>query len=241
MHTRVSPDEEPMTLDETIGALEALGTAQNRKVYARHGINAPMYGVSYANLNKMVRKIKLDQPLAEALWATGNHDARALATRIADPSMMNADQLDVWARDIDNSILAGELGALASTSRTGLTRFRKWTSRRGEWVATAGWNTFTEMVLNDHGDIDEALLDACLERIETRIHSQPNRVRYAMNNALIAIGTFNANYRDRAIAAAKRIGPVDVDHGDTNCTTPDAVRYIQKSFARKEKKRMKRQ
>ena len=230
-----------MTLDETIGALEALGTAQNRKVYARHGINAPMYGVSYANLNKMVRKIKLDQPLAEALWATGNHDARALATRIADPSMMNADKLDVWARDIDNSILAGELGALASTSRTGLTRFRKWTSRRGEWVATAGWNTFTEMVLNDHGDIDEALLDACLERIETRIHSQPNRVRYAMNNALIAIGTFNANYRDRAIAAAKRIGPVVVDHGDTNCKTPDAVRYIQKSFARKEKKRMKRQ
>ena len=229
-----------LTLDETIGALEALGTAQNRKVYARHGINAPMYGVSYANLNKMVRKIKLDQPLAEALWATGNHDARALATRIADPSMMNADQLDVWARDIDNSILAGELGALASTSRTGLTRFRKWTSRRGEWVATAGWNTFTEMVLNDHGDIDEALLDACLERIETRIHSQPNRVRYAMNNALIAIGTFNANYRDRAIAAAKRIGPVDVDHGDTNCKTPDAVRYIQKSFARNEKKRMKR-
>lgn len=229
-----------MTLDETIGALEALGTAQNRKVYARHGINAPMYGVSYANLNKMVRKIKLDQPLAEALWATGNHDARALATRIADPSMMNADQLDVWARDIDNSILAGELGALASTSRTGLTRFRKWTSRRGEWVATAGWNTFTEMVLNDHGDVDEALLDACLERIETRIHSQPNRVRYAMNNALIAIGTFNANYRDRAIAAAKRIGPVDVDHGDTNCKTPDAVRYIQKSFARKENKRMKR-
>lgn len=229
-----------MTLDETIGALEALGTAQNRKVYARHGINAPMYGVSYANLNKMVRKIKLDQPLAEALWATGNHDARTLATRIADPMRMNADRLDVWARDIDNSILAGELGALASTSRTGLTRFRKWTSRRGEWVATAGWNTFTEMVLNDHGDIDEGLLDACLERIETRIHSQPNRVRYAMNNALIAIGTFNANYRDRAIAAAKRIGTVEVDHGDTNCKTPDAVPYIQKSFARKEKKRMKR-
>lgn len=230
-----------MTLDETITALEALGTAQNRKVYARHGINPPMYGVSFANLNKMVRKIRQDHRLAEALWATRNHDARALATRIADPMRMNAGQLDVWARDIDNSILAGELGALASASRTGLTRFRKWTSRRGEWVATAGWNTFTEMVLDERDDIDEALLDACLERIETRIHSQPNRVRYAMNNALIAIGTFNANYRDRAIAAAKRIGTVDVDHGDTNCKTPDAVSYIPKSFARKEKKRKKKQ
>ncbi len=228
-----------MTLNETLSTLEALGTAQNRKVYARHGVNPPMYGVSYANLSRMVRKIKRDHRLADALWATGNHDARVLATRVADPIGMNAGQLDAWARDIDNSILAGELGALASRSKTGLARFRKWTSRRGEWVATSGWNTFTEMVLNDHEDVDEALLDTCLDRIETELHGQPNRVRYAMNNALIAIGTYSETYRDRAIAAANRIGPVEVDHGETNCKTPDAASYIAKSFARKEKQRKK--
>lgn len=228
-----------MTVSETLSMLEELGTAQNRKVYARHGVNPPMYGVSYANLNRMVRKIKRDHPLADALWATGNHDARVLATRVADPTGMNASRLDAWARDIDNSILAGELGALASASKTGLARFRKWTSRRGEWVATAGWNTFTEMVLNDHGDVDEALLNACLDRIETELHGQPNRVRYAMNNALIAIGTYSETYRDRAIAAANRIGPVEVDHGETNCKTPDAASYIAKSFDRKEKQRKK--
>ena len=229
-----------MTLSETLSMLEELGTAQNRKVYARHGVNPPMYGVSYANLNRVVRKIRRDQQLADALWATGIHDARVLAARVADPTGMNAARLDVWSRDIDNSILAGELGALASVSKTGLKRFRKWTSRRGEWVATAGWNTFTEMVLNDHGDVDEALLDACLDRIEMQIHSRPNRVRYAMNNALIAIGTFSATYRDLAIGAAKRIGPVEVDHGETNCKTPDAASYIPESFARKEKKRKNR-
>ena len=228
-----------MTLDETLTALEELGTSQNRKVYARHGVNLPMYGVSYANLNKLVRRIKRDQQLAQALWATGNHDARALAARVADPSKMNASRLDLWACEIDNSILAGELGTLASAAPTGVARFRKWTSRRGEWVATAGWNTFTEMVLNDHDDVNEELLDVCLEKIESQIYSQPNRVRYAMNNALIAIGTYNATYRDRAIAAAKRIGPVEVDHGVTNCKTPDAAAYIPKSFAWKEKKRTK--
>ncbi|MCY3765265.1 MAG: DNA alkylation repair protein [Gemmatimonadetes bacterium] len=226
-------------LNETLSTLEELGTAQNRKVYARHGVNPPMYGVSFANLNKLARKIKRDHRQAEGLWNTGNHDAMVLATRLADPSRLSAARLDAWARDIDNSILAGELGALASVSKTGLARFRKWTSRRGEWVATAGWNTFTEMVLNDHGDVDDALLDTCLERIEMRIHSQPNRVRYAMNNALIAIGTYSASYRDRAIAAAKRIGPVEVDHGETSCKTPDAASYIAKSFARKEKQRKK--
>ena len=30
----------------------------------------------------------------------------------------------------------------------------------------------------------------------------------------------------KAIASAKRIGKVDVEHGETNCQTPDAIAYI---------------
>ena len=38
-----------------------------------------MFGVSYAALGKLKRKIKVDHELAEKLWATGNHDARIAA------------------------------------------------------------------------------------------------------------------------------------------------------------------
>ena len=31
--------------------------------------------------------------------------------------------------------------------------------------------------------------------------------------------------------AARRIGPVDVDHGDTECKTPSAVDSIEKAWA----------
>jgi hypothetical protein len=41
--------------------------------------------------------------------------------------------------------------------------------------------------------------------------------------------------RDEAIAAARRIGKVEVDHGDTDCKTPDAVEYILKVEARRKK------
>ena len=34
--------------------LESLGTAQNREVYARHGVTGKAFGVSYANLGKLV-------------------------------------------------------------------------------------------------------------------------------------------------------------------------------------------
>ena len=34
-----------------------------------------------------------------------------------------------------------------------------------------------------------------------------------------------------ALAAAKRIGTVEVDHGETGCQTPDAGPYIRKTVA----------
>ena len=53
-----------------------------------------------------------------------------------------------------------------------------------------------------------------------------------MNGALISIGVFKPGLRKKAIAAANRIGKVDVDHGETSCKTPDAIPYIEKAAKR---------
>lgn len=53
-----------MTLQETLRELKSLGTEQNRKLYARHGVTNEMFGVSYANLDKLKKKIKMDHALA---------------------------------------------------------------------------------------------------------------------------------------------------------------------------------
>lgn len=57
-----------------------------------------------------------------------------------------------------------------------------------------------------------------------------------MNMALIAIGVRSARLAEAATAAAGRIGKVDVDHGETNCKTPDAASYIAKTRAHYAKK-----
>ncbi|HBY07660.1 MAG TPA: DNA alkylation repair protein, partial [Chloroflexi bacterium] len=72
-----------MNFDETMQALETMGTAQNRKIYARHGVGENMFGVSVANLKTLKKQIKKDHTLALQLWSSGNHDARYLATMIA--------------------------------------------------------------------------------------------------------------------------------------------------------------
>ena len=53
------------------------------------------------------------------------------------------------------------------------------------------------------------------------------------DGALIAVGVFTPALRKKAIEAAKRIGKVEVDHGETNCRTPDAISNIEKASKRK--------
>jgi hypothetical protein len=85
-----------MTKTEVMKELRANGTAQNRKVLRQHGIRGEMFGVSYAALGKLRKKIKTDQALAEQLWATGNLDARVLTTMIADPGKISVATLNAW-------------------------------------------------------------------------------------------------------------------------------------------------
>jgi len=42
-----------MDASQVLKQLEELGTEQNRKIYRRHGVKDPLYGVSFANLNKI--------------------------------------------------------------------------------------------------------------------------------------------------------------------------------------------
>ena len=86
-----------MSIQETMRALEKAGAAQTRKTYARHGVAEPMFGVSFATLKVLYKRIGVDQELAEALWSTGNFDARNLAVKIADPAGISSRELDRWA------------------------------------------------------------------------------------------------------------------------------------------------
>lgn len=217
-----------MTFGEVMARLEEMGTAQNRKIYARHGVPDPMYGVSFANIEKLARRAGVDQPLAERLWASGNHDAQILATRVADPARFGRRDLDLWARALSSYVLTDAFSALVGRTAHVRAKAEAWGRARGEWKGQAGWNLVAYLALHDE-DLDDAYFADRIDQIEAEIHDRPNRVRHAMNSALIAIGLRNPALERRAVEAARRIGPVEVDHGETSCTTPDAAAYIAKA------------
>jgi 3-methyladenine DNA glycosylase AlkD len=221
----------PATDADLLRELESLGTEQNRKIFRRHGANEPLFGVSFANLGKLRNRIKIDHNLTKRLWASGNYDARIFAMLIADPDALTASEAEAWAKDLDCYPVTDQLAALVARSPLARKLAAKWTKARGEWVASAGWGVVAHASRRD--DIPDDDFAGYLNVIRTGIHGRPNRVRHTMNGALIAIGCRNAAFKALALDAAAVIGKVEVDHGETDCKTPDAAAYIEKVYSRK--------
>lgn len=215
--------------------LENLGTAQNRKVYARHGVGKIQFGVSLGNLRKLQKQIKRDHQLAQQLWASGNHDCRLLATMIADPSQADEDMLESWAGSLDNYVITDAFSGLVGQTALAREKAESWCKSDDEWTSRTGWLLIAQLAMKD-SQLPNSYFEECLETVEKEIHSRKNRVRDAMNNALIAIGIRNSELETLALAATQRIGKVEVDHGQTSCKTPDAAEYIRKTRERRNQK-----
>lgn len=214
-----------MNLKETMAALEKMGSAQTKKTWMRHGAVEPMFGVKFGDLGKLVKKIRVDHDLAVQLWDTGNQDARTLALKVADPAKVSAADLDRWVKTATWSTHLTYIAQLASETPHAAAKASAWSK-----TGPAGWSLIGQMALRD-ASMPDAWFEARLGEIEKRVKSAPNDRRYAMLMALIAIGGRSPALRAAAVAASKRLGPIEIDHGDTDCTTPEAVPYIEKMWA----------
>lgn len=226
---------ETLSLAEVMLTLEKSGSDQTRKTYTRHGATGPMFGVSFGTLGALQKRIRVDHDLASKLWATGNVDARNLAMKIADPARMDPAELDRWARGNSMGMCGLYIASLAQESPHGAAKAKQWLASADDKLRAMGWTLISVLANRDEQTHDEVFA-AHLAQIEKSIGSAANEVKYAMNNALIAIGGRSIALRKAATAAAKRIGKIEVDHGDTSCQTPDAATYIEKAWERSGKK-----
>ncbi len=62
----------------------------------------PLFGVPWGDLRPLAKRIGTDDDLARRLWATGNGDARVLATMVASPDRMTDAEVDAWLADCDS-------------------------------------------------------------------------------------------------------------------------------------------
>jgi hypothetical protein len=153
-----------------------------------------------------------------------------LAGLIADDARMTKNDLQRWITNATHPPLAGStVPWVAAGSPHGWELALEWIDSKKAQTATAGWATLGSLVsIKDDSELDLPELKRLLERVRKSIHQAPDNVRYQMNSFVIAVGSYVQPLTAAALQAGEKIGPVNVDMGDTSCQVPSAPDYIRK-------------
>ncbi|MEM7246917.1 MAG: DNA alkylation repair protein, partial [Acidobacteriota bacterium] len=138
-----------MNVNQVMAELKSLGTAQNRKIYGRHGVAGEMFGVSYANLGKLEKKLKGRSDLTVPLWETGNHDAQVLGAKLAEPSEIPAKVLDSWVKGLGDHVIVAAFAGLASQTKSADSKNPQCTQATDVGVGSAGCMTLSTRADDD--------------------------------------------------------------------------------------------
>ncbi|MBG9943378.1 DNA alkylation repair protein [Brevibacillus formosus] len=219
-----------MTLEEVMQKLEAMGTEQTKKTLLRHGAKEPLFGVRVGDMKKLVKEVKRDQQLVQALYDTGNYDAMYLAGLTVDPMRMTKERLQSWVKKASWYAPAEyTVASVAAESHFAMELAREWIESKEEMVATCGWNTYSNYLsITPDEQLDKEEIKRLLMRVNETIHQEQNRVRYTMNQFVISVGAYVPELHQEALEVAAAIGKVHVDVGQTACKVPLATEYIKK-------------
>ncbi|MCU1238185.1 MAG: hypothetical protein JWP63_6152 [Candidatus Solibacter sp.] len=199
-----------MTAAQILTALRAEANPANVAGMARYGISTEgTLGVPVHVIRALAKQAGRDHSLALELWDSGVHEARILATIVADPKIVTRRQMDSWARDFDSWDICDQACLnLFRYSPHAWDIAVKWSDARREFVRRAGFAIMAGLAVKAKLAPDERFV-ALLPLIAAASTDERNMVKKAVNWALRSIGKKNGALRVHAIAAARDIARID--------------------------------
>ncbi|MFC5704123.1 DNA alkylation repair protein [Cohnella faecalis] len=223
-----------MNLETVMQELEALGKERTKKIYVSNGAHEPLFGTATGEMKPIAKKIKLNQPLAEQLYATGNYDAMYFAGVIADPKAMTEADFERWI-DAAYFFMLSDYVVAVTLAETDIAQkvADQWIASGEELRMSAGWSCYCWLLgSRPDSEFSESKLADLLERVKNTIHSSPERTKYAMNNFIYTVATSYSPLHDQAVATAKTVGPVEVKKDKKKNSFLNASENIQKAVDR---------
>ncbi len=186
--------------------LAAKGSERDRVGMARYGINVHnAFGVSVYELRRVAKGLGRDHQLALALWETGNHEARLLASMVDDPALVSPAQMDAWAAQFDSWDVCDQVTSnLFDKTAWAYEKVTEWSGAEDQWVKRAAFATAAALAVQDKKAPDERFV-AMLALVRREAVDGRNFVKKAVNWALRNIGKRNAALHAAAIESAEAI------------------------------------
>lgn len=177
---------------------------------ARFGINPDKaLGVRIPDLRRLAKELGKDHSLALALWKTGVHEARILASMVDEPERVTERQMESWVRAFDSWDLCDQVcGNLFDRTALAGRKTEEWMGREEEFVKRAGFALAAWRAVHEGGAPD-ATFARLLPAIEREAYDGRNYVKKAASWALRQIGKRNRALNSKAVASARRLAEAE--------------------------------
>jgi 3-methyladenine DNA glycosylase AlkD len=223
-----------MDFEMVMQELEALSNERMKKMYIGNGAKEPLFGVATGKMKPIAKKIKINQPLADQLYTTGNYDAMYFAGIIADPMAMTEADFDRWMDGAYFYMLSDYVVAVTlAEADIAQAVADKWIASGEELRMSAGWSCYCWLLGNrPDSEFSSSKLASMLEQVENTIHNSPERTKSAMNNFMYTVAISYLPLHDKAVETAKAVGPVEMKRDKKKSSILQASVNIQKEIDR---------
>ncbi len=195
---------------DVLRTLERMGDPARVEGMKRYGIDTGRaLGISVTELRRLARGLGHDHELAAALWASGVHEARILASLVDEPARVSEAQMDAWVADLDSwDVCDAVCGNLFDRTPFALDKAVEWSTREPEFEKRAGFALMAWSAVH-RKDLPDAAFASLLPLIRERSTDDRNYVKKAVSWALRQIGKRSAGLNTKAIRTAEQIERLD--------------------------------
>jgi 3-methyladenine DNA glycosylase AlkD len=195
---------------DVVRALERMGDRSRLEGMAKFGIDTTRaVGVTVNELRRFARDLGHDHELAAALWASGVHEARLLASLVDEPAMVSEAQMEAWVADLDSwDVCDGVCGNLFDRTPFALDKAVEWSSREPEFQKRAAFALMASAAVH-RKDLPDAAFASLLPVIRAQAIDERNYVKKAVSWALRQIGKRSPGLNPLAVRTAEQIERID--------------------------------
>jgi 3-methyladenine DNA glycosylase AlkD len=194
-----------MELRTAVAELNSRADPTRKPGMARVGIHVThALGVSIPNVRAIAKRCGTDDDLALELWRTGIHEARILATLVADPRALTADQMEAWVGDLSSWDVCDFAADLFGRSKVGIKKIRAWARRPEGFVKRCAFSMIARRAVWAKDAPDREFL-GYFPMIRRAATDPRNEVKKGVSWALRQIGKRNRALNGAAIEEAERI------------------------------------
>lgn len=225
--------------ESLIQKLQALGDKETLAGQERFGVTpGNAIGVKIPDIENLAREVEADQELAEALWASGWHEARILAAIVCPPRSVTLEQANRWAADFKSWDLCDQCcNRLFRRTPLAWELAAAWSDNPAEYIKRAGFVMLAVLAVHDKSSMDARFM-AFFNIIRREAQDERIYVKKAVNWALRQIGKRNPVLNEAALDLARELK--SSDHPAAHWIGRDAVaelgdEAVQNRMAKMEK------